>query len=67
MEGRSPHGERGLKSQLTEEEIRTRLSRSPHGERGLKYGCALIHAAIDRSLPSRGAWIEIGGLPNENT
>ena len=37
-----------------------RGSRSPHGERGLKYivsrsACVLPY----RSLPSRGAWIEI--------
>ena len=36
MSGRSPHGERGLKSR---EVFATanQMSRSPHGERGLKF------------------------------
>mgnify|MGYP006906176117 CR=1 FL=1 len=33
--GRSPHGERGLKSREIDHLIRS-TSRSPHGERGLK-------------------------------
>ena len=55
---RSPHGERGLKlnsksqSQLVD-------SRSPHGERGLKSGLSLCIELGGKSLPSRGAWIEI--------
>ena len=56
--GRSPHGERGLKSVLVPLP-QYPGSRSPHGERGLK---SLVHdmgAEDARSLPSRGAWIEI--------
>ena len=55
---RSPHGERGLKSaDPTLSGPRSR--RSPHGERGLK-SLALQRAQDHRrSLPSRGAWIEI--------
>ena len=34
--GRSPHGERGLKSQPNRIPVRSRR-RSPHGERGLKF------------------------------
>ena len=34
--------------------------RSPHGERGLKYnGDGQGQVGIHKSLPSRGAWIEI--------
>ena len=36
--------------------------RSPHGERGLKYLSGLGRAEADRSLPPRGAWIEISLL-----
>ena len=36
---RSPHGERGLKSDAAETKARA-ISRSPHGERGLKYQVA---------------------------
>ena len=36
MPGRSPHGERGLKSRLSEIRVEQR-GRSPHGERGLKF------------------------------
>ena len=56
--GRSPHGERGLKSQSC---LRTGAcrGRSPHGERGLK-SCRVrevVNAYM--SLPTRGAWIEM--------
>ena len=34
--GRSPHGERGLKSAYANPQQMVLLSRSPHGERGLK-------------------------------
>ena len=37
MPGRSPHGERGLKSQASAILPRHARSRSPHGERGLKF------------------------------
>ena len=33
--------------------------RSPHGERGLKYQVDQGPAGVNQSLPSRGAWIEI--------
>ena len=36
--GRSPHGERGLKSWLSAA-LHCKASRSPHGERGLKFLC----------------------------
>ena len=59
MGRRSPHGERGLK-------FGGRVwppyanSRSPHGERGLKLPApAELYHPKPRSLPSRGAWIEI--------
>ena len=35
-------------------------SRSPHGERGLKCGGSLDRSDHTWSLPSRGAWIEMG-------
>ena len=35
--------------------------RSPHGERGLKYSECLGACVFYRSLPPRGAWIEIRG------
>ena len=34
--------------------------RSPHGERGLKSFVDIAPWAMAESLPSRGAWIEIG-------
>ena len=37
--------------------------RSPHGERGLKYRGARREAALHRSLPSRGAGVEIAPSP----
>ena len=33
--------------------------RSPHGERGLKCHCLLLNNDDQRSLPARGAWIEM--------
>ena len=36
--------------------------RSPRGERGLKYLSITIMTRTARSLPSRGAWIEITGF-----
>ena len=56
VNGRSLHGERGLK--LFQEKISlVILRRSLHGERGLKLYDEIIVNVI-RSLPSRGAWIE---------
>ena len=57
--GRSPHGERGLKY-WRQAGLLTCFSRSPHGERGLKYASVhLPRQHVRRSLPPRGAWIEI--------
>ena len=56
--GRSPRGERGLKF-LPRMSRRTVKSRSPRGERGLKYVVTKCPIRRWRSLPSRGAWIEI--------
>ena len=57
-EGRSPHGERGLKyPALSTSTFST--SRSPHGERGLKFILPSQKIKDKKSLPSRGAWIEI--------
>ena len=36
--------------------------RSPHGERGLKYNYNYSDNSTTKSLPSRGAWIEIAAL-----
>ena len=56
---RSPHGERGLKLS-GEFRADPRLDgRSPHGERGLKCGGAVDRNQGWKSLPSRGAWIEM--------
>ena len=57
---RSPHGERGLKYHLFDDEAHPQ-SRSPHGERGLKSVPAAEHEGPEPSLPTRGAWIE---MPN---
>ena len=56
--GRSPHGERGLKFTLRGW-VRLKDRRSPHGERGLKFVWKLDRFARNRSLPTRGAWIEM--------
>ena len=55
---RSPHGERGLKS-LDDANQSGSNGRSPHGERGLKLDIDVGPKLIGRSLPPRGAWIEI--------
>ncbi len=36
--------------------------RSPHGERGLKFIGPLQSGLLARSLPSRGAWIEMSAF-----
>ena len=56
---RSPHGERGLKLQARRQMMLREKCRSPHGERGLKFHGHPILVHQLRSLPSRGAWIEI--------
>ena len=56
--GRSPHGERGLKSVYKLIAILSPC-RSPHGERGLKYIKSSEVENLKLSLSSRRAWIEI--------
>ena len=56
---RSPHGERGLKLIPRRPAADQGRCRSPHGERGLKYHIGALDGGQQRSLPSRGAWIEI--------
>ena len=41
------------------------MRRSPHGERGLKSVSGLSVGINELSLPTRGAWIEIQGLPKK--
>ena len=55
---RSPHGERGLKSQVRVQSDGD-LGRSPHGERGLKYAVEQYNHLSGLSLSSWRAWIEI--------
>ncbi len=55
---RSPRGERGLKSVLYKADYQPR-GRSPRGERGLKSILGNMNRTTYKSLPSRGAWIEI--------
>ncbi len=55
---RSPHGERGLKSEY-DEDYHNKEGRSPHGERGLKYRYLEPFRVAHMSLPAWGAWIEI--------
>ena len=59
---RSPHGERGLKFWRKIAPAIRVFCRSPHGERGLKYLPLPRKQGVCRSLPARGAWIEIGLL-----
>ena len=55
---RSPYGERGLKFVPGKRATKTRR-RSPYGERGLKYTQGDREEVQAKSLPVRGAWIEI--------
>ena len=59
--GRSPCGERGLKSACFRV-IPSADRRSPCGERGLKSPNLICKHYISGSLPVRGAWIEIFAL-----
>jgi len=43
-----------------------RFGRSPHGERGLKFHVFFFKSPYPSSLPSRGAWIEMMLLPQQN-
>ncbi len=61
--GRSPCGERGLKSFLSGR-VPLLDCRSPCGERGLKSVDVIMEPARIRSLPVRGAWIEIDRADN---
>ncbi len=56
---RSPCGERGLKYQSSAKNHHNN-GRSPCGERGLKLLLAQFLVDRTKSLPMRGAWIEIG-------
>jgi len=63
--GRSPHGERGLKSSNCCDICIFNISRrSPHGERGLKSEKSEYVMNMVQSLPTRGAWIEIFSAPS---
>ena len=55
---RSPCGERGLKYQIALL-MRVCAGRSPCGERGLKLRPSSQNGSQQRSLPVRGAWVEI--------
>ena len=55
--GRALHGARGLKPRVTEQR-RRRRRRALHGARGLKLPCRWRPRTLDKSRPSRGAWIE---------
>ena len=57
--GRSPHGERGLKSRAHGRYHRGFSGRSPHGERGLKSCRSASLQRNSRSLSSWRAWIEM--------
>ena len=58
-QGRSPCGERGLKSAVQGDVSGRPGGRSPCGERGLKLCWLLHHRLLCWSLPVRGAWIEM--------
>ena len=59
LSGRSPRGERGLKSENFCKYYHGE-GRSPRGERGLKFWRGINRRLrTGESLPSRGAWIEI--------
>ena len=55
---RSPCGERGLKLTVKAPTL-SEDGRSPCGERGLKFVALPNPFSLSRSLPVRGAWIEI--------
>ena len=59
-----PHGERGLKL-LWEPKLHHGSRRSPHGERGLKCHEKTHCKSTHKSLPPRGAWIEIRIQPSD--
>ena len=63
--GRSPYGERGLKLRLRLQDDGLQ-GRSPYGERGLKLDGVAGIAGLGRSLPSRGATIEIQCLQTDS-
>ena len=60
---RSPRGERGLKF-AAERATAAFCGRSPRGERGLKSIPLPVFNALRRSLPSRGAWVEMMRVRN---
>ena len=60
---RSPCGERGLKSDAACKTFAVAYRRSPCGERGLKWCMVDWLDTKSRSLPVRGAWVEISLFP----
>ena len=63
--GRSPCGERGLKS-MPSRMLPPHSCRSPCGERGLKFLFPSLLSFLHPSLPMRGAWIEIQKILEES-
>ena len=59
---RSPHGERGLKSDVHVTKLDREMGRSPHGERGLKLPSTTPVICRPSSLSSRRAWIEMNSI-----
>ena len=53
--GRSPHGERGLKSPGKDKRAFSRTGRSPHGERGLKLLLPLVVLLLVVVAPHMGS------------
>ena len=64
--GRSPCGERGLKLPAVHARPERR-GRSPCGERGLKFRRDRAAVIVGRSLPVRGAWVEMCGSCRRRT
>ena len=66
--GRSPHGERGLKSFYRDEEKRLASSLPSRGA-WIEIISQPVSVKSLRSLPSRGAWIEIltGGYQSQRS
>ena len=59
LHGRSPYGERGLKSLAALQHLLATVGRSPYGERGLKFDYLEPIGLVILSLSLRRAWIEI--------
>ena len=59
---RSPHGERGLKSDCKTLSISAEMSLPPRGAWIEILFCDVVTSKLSESLPPRGAWIEISQL-----